>query len=216
MSSPRRRRPRSRPGRHQLARRERLGRLATTGTSRCESTRCRRGPGSAWRTPPPRRPAARGRTRRRDGRPALVGAERAYPDHRVGRVVVDICARGEVHGDPGRGQPRGRSRRRRLGHARRRRAEREVPGSCPGRPLRPGDVTGLLVGRHDRCAPGGEPQDRRQLGDAGERSPMLSPKRQTPPRPPSSRLSSQAGAAEPRNDTKQAAVDHGVEVHVSP
>ncbi len=86
--------------------------------------------------------------------------------------------------------------------------------AAPHRHLQPRDVAALLVGGHDWLAPA----SRRLAVRSATRAPstMLLPNRQTPPSPPSSRRRSHRGATGPRNEAEEAAVDDGVEVHVSP
>ena len=145
-----------------------------------------------------------------------VGAERAHADHRVGGVAVDVDARRQVDGDAGRGQLGTDGRRHRPGEG----FVVDAPeggvagGGAAGGHLQAGDVAALLVGGHHRRS-GGRAEGRRQLGhtagvrdvvaeeaDAGEAT-------FEPPQQPGRRVRT----AERR---EQAAVDHGVEVHVSP
>ena len=95
-----------------------------------------------------------------------VGAERAHPDHRVGRVGVDVGVRGVVQSDADGCQFGAEVAGDLLGQRRVvDRAERVVagPGAAPGG-LDPGDVAGLLVDRHDDVRPLG-PQVRGERGD---------------------------------------------------
>jgi hypothetical protein len=145
-----------------------------------------------------------------------VGAERAHADHRVGRVAVDVDARREVEGDTSRGQLGADGRRHRVGerfvvHG----PECGVAGvRAAGRHLQARDVAALLVRRHDRSS-SGRPQGRGQLGDAAgvgdvvaEEADATEATLQATQQP-----DRRVRAAERR---EQAAVDHSVEVHVSP
>jgi hypothetical protein len=144
------------------------------------------------------------------------GAERAHADHRVGRVAVDVDARREVEGDTGRGQLGADGRRHRVGerfvvHG----PERGVARiGAAGRHLQARDVAALLVRSHDRSA-SGRPQGRRQLGDAAGVGDVVA--EEADATEATLQATQQPGrrvrTAERR---EQAAVDHGVEVHVSP
>jgi hypothetical protein len=98
------------------------------------------------------------------------GAERAYPDHRVVGVAVDVGVRGVVQGDARVRQIESQVAGDRLGqHRIVDRTERQVAGPGTAVPrLEAGDVTGFLVDGHDDLGTLG-PQLRGQRGDLGRR-----------------------------------------------
>ena len=206
----------ARNGTSSLARTTSSG-CATTGRSRCESTAVSPWPGKCLAhaaTPAARKPADEGHAVARHQR--RVGAERADPDDRVGRVAVDVHARRQVERDAGLGHHRPDGASNRRGHRdvvdlSERGVAREA---APRRHLQPGDVAALLVGGHDWLAPGlaqarGQVRHPRAVDDVASKQadaaePALEPS-QEPPR-----------CHRPAERGEEAAVDDGVEVHVSP
>ena len=149
--------------RHQLPGvQHRRARRRATGAARGGSRpRSRRGRGSAWRRPPPRPAAGRGRTAATWRATSVgVGAEARHADDRVGRVAVDVGDRRQVEIDRRRPPARRRGRRGPPRSARRRRRRRGRP---PGHRAAAG---GLEAGARRRPPRRGRPRRARRRGAA--------------------------------------------------
>ena len=151
--------------------------------------RCRRGPGSAWRTRRRRPPAARrSRRRRAPATRSRVGAEAAGADHRVVGVAVHVGDRAEVEVDADRGQLRRRSPGRSPGSARGRRRHRAPAARAPGcrssacsRVTSPPSSSTAITARGRAARIGAV-----SAATASGPSAVLLPNRQSPPRPSAS------------------------------
>ena len=160
---------------------------------------CRRGRGSASRTPPRPAAASLARTRRRAA-PTSAGSEpnAAHADHRVVRVRVHVGDRREVQVDAGArevGRDRARDGPRQLDVVDD--AERAVPGyELPARRLEPGHVAALLVERDEqrrRVARAAHAVSSRSCSAVA----TFEAKRVTPPSPRSSQGRSHSGPLRP-------------------